>query len=517
MFANGLPFELLSWIFSICWDDHRVPPERVALVNKYWRHVAINSSQLWTDVYYDEEADIPRMSLCLKRSGNLPVKLVMNITRTEIEDFAWITTLCSIISPHFHRVRTFRLSHRNDHVTDVGDDSSSLTAFLERIYCPSQSLLLQEFQLLSQRGLAFLPPSFLQRAQLRRLVSKNIDFLAYPFGASSQTLSSISITCEGTEDIYIYPIIPTLQTLQHLRELEIEIPDLHHDPVNQVSLPSLISLTIRRPTSVLLQQLVCPMLRTLSMDVWEDEGDEGIDPFMHVRFLCLHAETIISLDIRYKYYGTGIPDDVPDDVSDDVQCTTFPALTSLSGSLTMFALSYISGVSLTSVNIQICFRVYPQELADFFYAASGTLRTACITHYTPYAPWWGEGDSDTDTDTESPSDQKIVFACLESFTSWCWIGDTVMSATKEAPELRVLQLNGPLYDDEVPKCPAWVIVMIFLPSVSWREWIKVLICIFDLIGGDDRSIWMPRSSSPSIVDSRGFSRGPIPHQRSSIA
>lgn len=139
MFANGLPFELLSWIFSICWDDHSVPPERVALVNKYWRHVAINSSQLWTDVYYDEEADIPRMSLCLKRSGNLPVNLVMNVTRTEIEDFACITTLCSIISPHFHRVRTFRLSHRNHHVTDVGDErlSSSLTAFLERMYCPS--------------------------------------------------------------------------------------------------------------------------------------------------------------------------------------------------------------------------------------------------------------------------------------------------------------------------------------------------------------------------------------------
>jgi len=197
------------------------------------------------------------------------------------------------------------------------------------------------------------------------------------------------------------------------------------------------------------------MLRTLSMDVWEDEGDEGIDPLKHVRFLCLHAETITSLDLRYKYPSTEVPD--------DVQCTTFPALTSLSGSLTMFALSYISGVSLTSVNIQICLSVYPLELVDFFYAASGTLRTACITHYTPYTSWWWEEDNDA----VFPPDQKIVFACLESFTSWCWIGDTVMSATKEAPKLRILQLNGPLYDNEVSECPAWVIIMIFLPSASW--------------------------------------------------
>jgi hypothetical protein len=38
--------------------------------------------------------------------------------------------------------------------------------------------LLQEFQLLSHRGLTLFPPSFLRRAQLRRLVSENIQFLA---------------------------------------------------------------------------------------------------------------------------------------------------------------------------------------------------------------------------------------------------------------------------------------------------------------------------------------------------
>lgn len=79
-------------------------------VNNRWRYVAVNSFQLWTDIYYGADADMPRMLVCLERSGTAPVSLEMRVTRTTLIDDVSLTSLISTLLPHFHRVRAFRQS-----------------------------------------------------------------------------------------------------------------------------------------------------------------------------------------------------------------------------------------------------------------------------------------------------------------------------------------------------------------------------------------------------------------------
>jgi hypothetical protein len=90
-------------------------------------------------------------------------------------------------------------------------------------------------------------------------------------------------------------------------------------------------------------------------------------------------------------------------------------------------------------------------LLDFFDAASSTLRTATM-HCGPNYLWGGIISGSL------PLTRRIVFLCLESFISWCQLGDAVISATKEAPVLRTLQVHGPPIDSEIIDDSTWVII-----------------------------------------------------------
>ena len=207
------------------------------------------------------------------------------------------------------------------------------------------------------------------------------------------------------------------------------------DRTEPLPLPALSSLMVRGNTSMLLARLACPSLKTVSVDMSEEDRLE-IEPLSN--FLSAHANTIRLLDLPHI-----VDQPEGDHVVPNPRPAPFTALSSLSGVFdNRFAssiLGTIMGVSLTNVNISIYWPISVDTLLDFFDAASGTLRTACLT-YGYKEPSLGR---DSSLSAAMPFNGRIVFTCLETFESWCRLGDMVISATKDAPKLRTLQLHGP--------------------------------------------------------------------------
>jgi hypothetical protein len=344
MTHNRLPLELLSSIFSICVHDHRIPPERLSWVDKYWRYVAFNSSQLWSEVYYGAEVDMPRMLACLERSGTAPVNLEMNVTRTALTDNISAACLISMLSPHFHRVRAFHLSQYEGWKTvespggdmDDAEFTVALVRFLDMIHDPDQSLSLQEFRIFSRQRLHIRSPTFLKSASLQRVSTENVVFFGMreALDASSQTIVSLRIIYQPAKEVRIHSCIPTFRIFAHLRELEIELPDrlirfiIKRDfkgSNGPVVLPSLVSLTVRSGADALLPFLVCPMLHKFSVRA------DMVDPRALLNFLGLHAETVASLDFWAIINRAGSNHG---EINTQAKPTPFTALSSLSGTST---------------------------------------------------------------------------------------------------------------------------------------------------------------------------------------
>jgi len=463
---DALPVELLSSIFFICVHGHCTPPEHLSWVSKRWRRVAIGFAQLWTDVYYGAKEDIPRMSVFLERSGTTPFDVELRVTRAVLADAVSATCLASVLSPHFHRARSLHLAQydgwksvESPYPATETEFSEGVNRLFQMIHDPSRSTSLREFQIFSSlySGVTF--PTFLEHTQLQRLATENISFdsVEKAFEMSSQTLVSLRVYFIQAEDFPIERFITALAALQHLRELEIGLPKSislptaeDSDIIAPLPLPALSSLMIRGNTSMLLARLACPSLENVSVDMSEEDRLE-IESLSS--FLSAHANTICLLDLpRIVDQPEG------DGVAPNPRPTPFTTLSSLSGVFdNRFAssiLGTIMGVSLTHVNISISALVSVDTLLDFFDAASGTLRTACLTYGRKMS---------SDFHAKVPFNGRIVFTCLEAFESWCQLGDMVISATKEAPKLRILQLHG-LQNYASPHPNNWVILACFLSN-----------------------------------------------------
>ena len=463
-FADGLPFELLSTIFSICVRHRNIQPEHLSWVNRYWRRVALNSAKLWTDVYYGAEIDIPRMLVYLERSCHAPLRVEMDVTRATLIEEVSASCLISILSPHFHRVQAFSLAQFDGWRTveppyngSNVDFARALSNFLQNIHPSTRGVSLQAFGIYTERQLSVTLPSFLENAQLRHLDSENIDFRSMKMAleASSHSLVSLRLIYDHTSEFCIDQFISVSRTFHHLRELEINLSDDVLQPVSKefetVLLPALTSLIIFGNLSTLLPYLVCPVLHTFSPCALQDDMTT-LGPLLD--FLALHSKTIVTLDFQSCHIGDDTTENSYAELS--IHSSRFPALTSLSGSFVSrpasFVLGLIKGSCLTNVDIRVYWDISMISLLDFFDAASDTLQTANIS----YEPNWGSGGAIHESILLT---RRIVFACLESFTSWCRLGDAVVSATKEAPQLRTLQLHGPLVSREVSEPSTWVTIL----------------------------------------------------------
>jgi len=446
------------------------------------------------------------MLVFLERNRTTPFNVELRVTCTELEDDESASYLASVLEPHFHRIQSLHLIQYEGWRTVECADSHAESAFADGvnglfrlINSAGRSNLLREFRISSSLPCNAVFPDFLEHARLQVLAAENVslDGMEKALDASSQTLVSLRVSFIRTWNFPIENFITALATLEHLRELEVDLPAqlMLSTETKPLLLPSLSSLVIRGNTSVLLSRLVCHSLHVASVEVSLEDMLE-IEPL--VTFFGVHAKTITSLDLSRigdEPAGREFPSAPP---------IPFPCLTSLSGAFDNHSsssiLAMIRGFCLTSVDLCLYRTISIDALLDFFDAASSALRTARVTY--------GHKHPSTGFSTDrTPLNGRIIFGCLESFESWCRLGDAVISATINAPKLKTLQLHGPLNSGD-SGYTAWVILGCLVTLIMFLT--------AHPSGGGNEQIRIRRVTEPSILDPYGIFHRSTSHQYSSI-
>lgn len=454
-----LPFELIADIFAYCVHEHRVPPERLSRINRTLRHVAINTAELWSFVYYGGAArDQARTVVCLNRSASAPLTVELDLTPGFAVDDEAVASLVSILAPHSGRIKSFRLAKYDgwktieplfSHFTE-SDRLNGLGLLLDRLYDAHSSgtLRLEEFVLTPGSLTSDMPiPDFVNSASLRRLVVIDVTLpsIARALDSSAQSLVVVHLKFRFVDSPSFSRLMNSLRSLVQLQELKLELPKSlreaatplsPHDRIEPIVLKTLRSLTMQGYPSPMLPLVQCPSLLDTTLEFYNDETENLDDTLL---FLTRHAETISSLHLPCLPKQGAKPSDVPP--------LSYPALKYISGTFIGYhassILTTIQGVSLTEIDISVYQWITLESLTAFFGAASQTVRKVTVSYgFVHPSPMLSPHAMDTGA--------RIHFSSLDTFISRCYQGDAIISMIATAPLLKTLQLHGPLNLPDVP-------------------------------------------------------------------
>lgn len=447
-----LPFELIAKIFAYCVHEYRVPPERLSRISSLLRHIVLNSAELWTFVYYGAVRDLPRMLVCLERSASAPLTVELDLTKTFSTNEVAMVALASILSPHFTRVRSFRLGLYDGWKTieplysasSEGDRLFGLERFLDLLHDgkSSDALILEDFELRPGAGaLEMSIPPFVQRSLLHTLKAEEVTLrsVSRTLRTSAQSLEVIHLNLNNVGTPTFSEVMDALDSLTELRELKLELPLAVRQAASNLSvaqtkpfrLNTVRSLTIIGHLSPILPLVQFPSLISLKLDFSGDDSSSYLENLLP--FLVRHAGTLARLSLP------NLPQNIAQHL--EKRPLPFPALKLITGAFVQkhssAILSTIQGVSLTEIDISVYQSIPLEALTDFFAAASSTIRRATVSY--AHLP------SRQGVQHElMPLEPLLDFPSLETFTSWCYFGDAVVALIQTAPHLKELQLNGPI-------------------------------------------------------------------------
>ncbi|KAG8975005.1 hypothetical protein FRB90_009667 [Tulasnella sp. 427] len=306
-----LPPDILYYIFVIAQASDREPsdlPTTVSHVCQLWRAVAVHASILWTKIVFDSDrSSFAQEALYLQRSRD--ASLDIEITGTPFETPGTSTTrlrtILSLIRPHSHRWREFRVSSLPSRVfTMLFDD-------LRTVEVPALQTLSVTQQAWTSRADWVFRPFEQGTPSLRDLRLKKVpwDFSTPLFsglqklildgipgrgiGLDAEALYTVIERSPELEEVHIWPFLGTgageagehsLATRvppirrDRLKKLHIDSPSVIETLLGVVLLPSLLRfppLYHMRPAAFPIVGTMNPLssLRDLSID-----GPEGPDP-----------------------------------------------------------------------------------------------------------------------------------------------------------------------------------------------------------------------------------------------
>ena len=444
-----LPAELIEAIFSTCVFQARIPVERLASINHYLRQVALQQTELWTELHYEQPRNLSRIACYIARSGIRPIRFEIDSHITS----AAFDELLVLLRSQLHRLKGLRIMRQDP------ERSIAHTTHSEALGPPVN-------------GVELLTLFSGSTPQLEEL---NLDFPFYPdthfpavlHVAESPPLKKLSAFNSLTPDLAVkwarlenlkcdltehtsthFPELNWLASLPLLATLELRLST----PTGRASdadswaassqpcgltLPSLTELRIHSHSLHLLIQFNCPLLSKCLVDGWVIKGTE--EHFRSLwRFLVHHAGTLRDVHMGHDgFYRTGSHTTVYQEGT-TYQPTLFPLLHSFVGVIfdppSIF--SKIRATSLRHVWLSVEAGARGYDILNFLDAASPSLEDVTIAEAQPLKSRGTEGIQLVTI--------VLKFPRLKTFVSMCKTGDLVVSAIREAPVLEELTLHGDL-------------------------------------------------------------------------
>ena len=455
---HSLPFELISDIFYICAKQLHVPPEFLSSVDGHLRAAALQSSRLWSDIYWEPSINPKsiyqqeKALAYLERSGSSPVTLELRITGEFLKDDQLQEDVALRLCSHLHHIRSLAIFEKqglNESWSDVAysRDFRAVKNFLSRL--DAAAPILDEFGVEAfhdERPSRNHPLPQLQFSQIfTTSIRHRLQTLRFS-SALDPSMNFTNFTSLATIRMFLASVdtweacLTGLSSLPALKRLTLDDRGLRWSGFERpmaaplILLSELLQLEIISIEVDFLNWLECPKVEEVLIGPWETAPGAVLSNV--VPFLERHRGTIQHLT-------------TPSFLATDAHLSSparFPKLLTYHGchqSQSGAALCGWIRPSMLRHLVLLIEKIEPIEIARLLQSTSDTIESITIRrHIFSVHP-----SRRPDSPEVMP---RLIFHALRKYVTTCWTGDKLFECFASAPMLEEMHLNGEPRPDDFP-------------------------------------------------------------------